>query len=69
MGVLDYQMMIEVFLFLSVFDKWKYDKVTLVSSPSGWLILRRIENPNVCVHVSCVVACDHEFWKNLLLEY
>ena len=31
--MLDYRMMIEVFLFLSVFDKWKSDKVTVIIFP------------------------------------
>jgi hypothetical protein len=32
MGMLDYWMMVEVFLFLSVFNKWKSDKVIVVIS-------------------------------------
>jgi poly-D-alanine transfer protein DltD len=36
MGTLDYQMMTEAFLFLSMFDKWKTDKVIVVISPWMW---------------------------------
>jgi len=58
MGMLDYRMMIEVFLFLSVFDKWKSGKIIVVISPCRWLILSRVETPDVCARVSCVVAYD-----------
>jgi len=58
MGMLDYRMMIDVFLFLSVFDKWKSGKVNVVIFPWRRLILSRVENPDVCVRVSCAVACD-----------
>jgi hypothetical protein len=58
MGMLDYRMMIEVFLFLSVFDKWKSGKIIVVIFPCRWLILSRVENPDVCVRVSCAVAYD-----------
>jgi hypothetical protein len=54
MGVLDYWMIIEVFL--SVINKWKFGKVIVVISQWRWLILSRIENPEVC----CAVACDSE---------
>ena len=54
MGMLDYQMMVEVFLFLLVFNKWKSGKFIVVISPWRWLIISRIENPNMCV---CVCVC------------
>jgi hypothetical protein len=51
-------MITEVFFFLSVFDKWKSGKGIVVISPWSSSILRRVENPGVCVRVSCAVACD-----------
>jgi len=57
MGVLNYRMISEVFLFLSAFDKWKSAKVIVVIFPWRWLILSRVENPDMCVRVSCAAAC------------
>ena len=54
--MLAYRLMIEVFLFLSVFDKWKSGKVTVVIFQWRWVILSRGENPDVCVRVRCAVA-------------
>jgi len=56
--MLGYRMMIEAFLFLSVFDKWKSAKFIVVISPWRWLILSGVENPEACVRVGCAVACD-----------
>jgi hypothetical protein len=53
MDMLDYRMMTEVFLFLSVFDKWKSGKVIVVISPRMWLLLSGFEDPDWCVNV-CV---------------
>jgi hypothetical protein len=36
LGMVDYRLVIEVFLFLSVFDKWKSGKVIVVISPWRW---------------------------------
>ena len=63
MPMLDNRMIIEVFLFLSVFDKWKSAMVIVVISPWRSSILRRVENPNMCVRVSCAVASDI-FWDH-----
>jgi len=52
--MLNCRMMIAVFLFLSVFDKWK-------SSNFNVVILCGDEN-HVCAHVSCAVACDSLFY-------
>jgi hypothetical protein len=54
MGMLGCQMMVEVFLFLSVFNQWKSGEFIVVNSPWRWLILSRVGNPGVCV---CVCAC------------
>jgi hypothetical protein len=63
--MLDNRMIIEVFLFLSVFDIWKSGKVIGVIAPWRSLVLCRVENPDlcVCVRVSCAVACD-VFWDH-----
>jgi poly-D-alanine transfer protein DltD len=61
MDMLDYRMMTEVFLFLSVFDKWKSGKVIVVISPRMWLILSGVENPDWCVRVSCAVDCEMDY--------
>jgi hypothetical protein len=49
--MLDCWMVTAVFLFLSVLDKWKSGKVTVV-------ILCTAENHDVFVRVSCAAACD-----------
>jgi len=56
MGMLDYRMMIDVFLFPSVFDKWRSGKIIVVILPWRWFILRGVENPDVYVRASCAVT-------------
>jgi hypothetical protein len=53
------RMMVVVFLFLLVFDKWKSGKVIVVNFPMKVVDFKQSqESQHVCARMSCAAACD-----------